>query len=327
MKLLLSAVLGLLSLGSLSDIAPAQSVLATVPVGNSPVWLAVNNRTNMVYVANEFDNTVSVIDGATNQVVATIPVGSVPRFVAVNVNTNRIYVSNNNGNQVSVIDGNRNVALPSIQLTQTGNIDLQQVAVNSKTNRIYVASANQNLAANFFVIDGKSSKVIAKLSIRNSEVVGVDTTRNLIYVATSGFADNVVVVDGATNSIVNKFSIPNSGSGFQSIAVDETNNRLYLVDDVYELLRVVDAPTGATLGTVGGFNFLLDVDGFRNQEMAVVTSAHDNKISYIDTSSFQVVKDVTVGNYAWGVAINQTTKRVYVSNQGDNTVSVVSALR
>ena len=42
------------------------------PVGNSPDGVAVNPNTNMVYVANYDDNTMSVIDGKTNSVVKTI---------------------------------------------------------------------------------------------------------------------------------------------------------------------------------------------------------------------------------------------------------------
>jgi len=51
------------------------------------------------YVTNFLDNTVSVIDPATNTVVATIPVGTNPRSVAVTPNGAFAYV----GNQIRVI--------------------------------------------------------------------------------------------------------------------------------------------------------------------------------------------------------------------------------
>ena len=46
------------------------------------------------YVANAGDNTVSVIDTATNTVVAPIAVGSLPRGVAVTPDGKRAYVTN-----------------------------------------------------------------------------------------------------------------------------------------------------------------------------------------------------------------------------------------
>ena len=59
-----------------------------------------------VYVANFADNTVSVIDGRTNQVKATIPVGAGPFGLAVSgALTRNVYVSNANGNTVQLIRG------------------------------------------------------------------------------------------------------------------------------------------------------------------------------------------------------------------------------
>ena len=53
------------------------SVLTTIPVGNSPRGISVNPSTNMVYVANFNDNNVTVIDGKTNKVVNTIPIEAI----------------------------------------------------------------------------------------------------------------------------------------------------------------------------------------------------------------------------------------------------------
>ena len=54
------------------------AVVATLPVGQEPIGVAVNPVGAFVYVANYGDNTVSVINTAPNVVVATIPVGTEP---------------------------------------------------------------------------------------------------------------------------------------------------------------------------------------------------------------------------------------------------------
>ena len=47
-----------------------------------------------VYVANELENTVTVIDALTNTVLATVPVGTGPIAVTVHPNGSRVYVVN-----------------------------------------------------------------------------------------------------------------------------------------------------------------------------------------------------------------------------------------
>jgi YVTN family beta-propeller protein len=67
------------------------------------VGVAVDPAAGTVYVANEGDNTVSVIDEATGAVTGTIPVGPAPEGVAVDPATGTVYVANESGNTVSVI--------------------------------------------------------------------------------------------------------------------------------------------------------------------------------------------------------------------------------
>ena len=89
---------------TLSLIDPAtNTVVATIPVGNSPYGVAINPTNGLVYVANANSNTVSVIDPKTNTVVATITVGGSPSGVDVNPANGLVYVANDSSNAVSVV--------------------------------------------------------------------------------------------------------------------------------------------------------------------------------------------------------------------------------
>ena len=85
----------------------SQTVVATVPAGLSPYAVAVNPATNKIYVPNLGSDSVTVIDGATNNT-ATVQVGVRPVAAAVNPVTNKIYVVNYFSATVSVIDGATN---------------------------------------------------------------------------------------------------------------------------------------------------------------------------------------------------------------------------
>ena len=81
-------------------------LLDTVAVGQGGAdgggGLAVNPATNRIYVTNVASNSVSVIDGWTNQVRTTIPVGVDPYGVAANPVTGLIYVANRAGSTLSL---------------------------------------------------------------------------------------------------------------------------------------------------------------------------------------------------------------------------------
>src|SRR5690554_1200874 len=63
--------------------ASADTRLDDVDAGDQPVAVAINPVTNKIYVANSSGDTVTVIDGATNQT-TTVEVGDRPAAVAVN---------------------------------------------------------------------------------------------------------------------------------------------------------------------------------------------------------------------------------------------------
>ena len=133
--------------------------IAHIPVGNAPETIGVNPHTNMMYVANYLDNTVSVIDGENNTKIGNdIPVGEGPTGIGVNSNTNMMYVANYLDNTVSVIDGENNTKIGNDIPVGKGPGD---IGVNSDTNTIYVANNWDNSVS---VIDGKANKVVAKVT-------------------------------------------------------------------------------------------------------------------------------------------------------------------
>jgi len=71
----------------------ADTVAATIAVGDQPELAYYNAINNKVYCVNSGSCDVSVIDAATNQVVVTIPVDSYPQAIAWNTAQNRTYVS------------------------------------------------------------------------------------------------------------------------------------------------------------------------------------------------------------------------------------------
>ena len=93
-------------------------------------------------MANRSDDTVSVIDTATNTVVATIfDVGNAPHGVAVSPDGTRVYVVDWLDDTVSVIDTATNEVVDTIEGVGTR---LEAVVVSADGTRVYVLNSGDD---------------------------------------------------------------------------------------------------------------------------------------------------------------------------------------
>jgi YVTN family beta-propeller protein len=77
--------------------------------------MAINKKTNTVYIPAALDNRVIMIDGKTDRVAGSIPVNGVrPTNVVLDEDSNTLYVANAFSASVSVIDGRNNKLIGSV---------------------------------------------------------------------------------------------------------------------------------------------------------------------------------------------------------------------
>ncbi len=144
---------------SVIDTASGDSV-ATIPVGDRPQGIGLSPDGTRAYVTNfgyqgsPDDQTVSVIDTATNQVVGNpIPVGANPARVAVSPDGHTVYVTNRVSGTVSVID----TASGNVTAIDLGaNSDPWGIVLNGDGTTAYVAESGAGVVA---VIDTGTGSV------------------------------------------------------------------------------------------------------------------------------------------------------------------------
>ena len=115
--------------------ADQPTVVGSITVGSGPQGVAVSPDGTRTYVTNVLDNTVSVIDTATDTVSAAIAVGSYPWAAVVSPDGTRLYVANQSGGSVTVIDASTNIPTAEIPVGSPA----WGLAVSPDGTRLYVA--------------------------------------------------------------------------------------------------------------------------------------------------------------------------------------------
>jgi YVTN family beta-propeller protein len=116
-------------------------VLPAIRVGQGPWGVAYEPVHNYVYVANSLDNSVSVVNAATQAVVATVEDSfNQPFHLAANPATGKVYVANFGHNSVTVLHGTGVSRVT--QLWDSG--PAYGIAVDETRNLVYVATINSH---------------------------------------------------------------------------------------------------------------------------------------------------------------------------------------
>jgi YVTN family beta-propeller protein len=151
------------SISSIVRKAWADSVIATIGVGLNPRAIAFDPANGNLYVANQLDNTVSVISGQTNTVIGNpIPVGTGngPFEIAFDSFNGDLYVTNSGTNTVSVIDGQTNTVIGNpIPVGQFPS----GIAFDSSNGNLYVTnliSLAEPVTGTVSVISGQTNTVV-----------------------------------------------------------------------------------------------------------------------------------------------------------------------
>lgn len=276
------------------------------------------------YIANNGDNTVSVIDTTTHQVVTTVAVGPGPWGVAVNPNGTYTYVTNNDGT-ISVIDMITNTPAGTSSITGS----LADITFNPSGTDAYIAAGGE-----VSVVDAASHAKTAGVATTPNPLggaastlttgVGMDPGGNYAY-AVSSQGLYISAISTVSNTVLDSTVLSSdSGSNTYDVAISPSGTYAYVPDYGLNVVYVYDTG-GHTLAStipVGSHPMGIVIDPSGNY--AYVANQGSQSVSVIDTATNTVATTVAVGNSPEGISITPTGDEVYVVNHGDNSVSVIS---
>jgi YVTN family beta-propeller protein len=241
---------------------------------------------------------------------AQLPTGRLITSAAIasNPKTQKVYAVNEAAQSVTVVNAKTGTNL----IVQVGENPIA-LAVNRRTNRIYVVNGEGSSVS---VIDGKTDKVIATVPVdKTPYTLAVNEVTNKIYI-THTYSDALTVIDGATNVP----STIKTGSA-DGVAIDTRTNQIFLMGYENPKIRIVNGDDGTiTTVTVGPRSWGMLFD----DETGTLYLAHTGtgEVAALDEKTLAVSK-IPVGKIPCSIAINPKTRRLYVVNYGDETLSVI----
>lgn len=226
------------------------SVIATIPIEapeyypelvDFPDNVAVDTKTNMIYVVTVNGDVVYVINGKTNSIVSTMIISNSPAGecgIGINQTTNRIYVSNSNSGVFTIL---KNVKKYPKMLLYDSKISsftiskfpMYELAINPNTNMIYAVNYKEGTVT---VINGSNNSVVKTINVGKGPVdICVNPDTNMIYVPI--FNDySVKVINGKNNFIV---AIIPVGNGPDGICVNPKTNMVYVSNQLDNTVSVI----------------------------------------------------------------------------------------
>lgn len=263
-----------------------------------------------LYVPNENDNTVSVIDISNDAIVATIPVGGTyADTAAISPNGEFVYVASESG-QIAVIAAASNSVVATIPISGSP----WTVAVSPDGTLVYAPTRAGTVA----VIDAATNSVVTNINVGGA-LYGVAFSPDGTHAYVTNEAGGTVsIIDTSTNSVAATIAVGNSPT---MVAISPDGTHAYVNNYGSSTVSVVDTAKHAVVDTINvGENPYGIVFGADGSHAYVATYGG---VTIINAATDSVVGTINVGPSV-GVAISPDGGRLYVTHLGSSyTVSVI----
>lgn len=267
----------------------------------------------LIYVANQADNSIAAVDSASGATVATIPVGTSPANVALTPDGAQAWVVNSGSDSVSVID---TVTQTVVALVPVGHSPLP-VVISPDGARVYVAHTGN--PAGVEVIDTSSLTVAATLSTGGYPgALGLSPNGSRLYVG-NFFSRSVSVIDTATNTV--SATVPVSDPA--GIAVSPDGAHVYVSNYNGRSVSVIDAATNTVVAIVPVGQQPMGIAVAPDGGSVYVGNRLGNSVSVLDTATNIVIATIGVGAGTNAVLADPDGTRVYATNSFSNNMSVI----
>jgi YVTN family beta-propeller protein len=265
------------------------------------------------YIANSGSDDVSVIDTVTNTVVATIPVGDTPYGVGITPDFGRVYVANYGSNSLSVIDTKTNTVSATIP-----NVCANPTYVESTPNgaEMWVSCHGTT----FVYVVSTATNTVTRWSPHQTQPLAIhfNADGSRAYIASWG---NATIRVHRTDGLWQIVQAP-SGTRPTDFAIEPSGEWAWVLSSGESRISNLNLTTNRLDRTWWFASAPFSIAMHPDSVHLYVTNPNSGKVTLFHTQgTSQTLLDV--GGMPMGIDRNADGSRVYVANQGSNTVQVI----
>jgi YVTN family beta-propeller protein len=216
------------------------SLGASVAVGLAPAHVALSPDGRTAYTADQYGNTMSVVNVQDGRVVATVPLLDGGFNLLVDPTGTRIYVTTANGT-LNVIDAASRQVIAKVPVGAAAN----GLALNAYRGLLYVSSISTNRITE---VSTATNAVLRSWEVGGKpQRIALSPDGTLIYIASEAAGFEVLHLDNGIRNIA-----ANVSSGAVGLALSPDGKRVYLTNPPEGRLYIIDPETRTVLATLSG---------------------------------------------------------------------------
>ncbi len=281
-----------------------------IPVSDLPLNMVLSSdgRYLLATTNGAGDQTINVIDLATNQSAQTVSVKKSWLGLAFAPDGKRFFVSGGDDNEVMIFD------FAGGKATLAGKIFLGSADYHKLDDRARAEARRKGLGEFAFPAG-----------------IAITPDGKRLYVA-ENLTHKVAVVDLATQQVITKIAV---GEYPYDCEVSPDGKRIYVTNWGSRSIAVIDTANNQVAGNIQVGDHPNDIELTRDGKTLYVANANSNTVSVVDTAQMKEIEAVStalhpkspIGSTPNAVALSPDEKTLYIANADNNNIAVVDVAK
>lgn len=278
-----------------------------------------------IWVTNEKDDTISVIDIDTLEVVRTIPTGERPRGITFSKDHSVVYICASDSDAVQVMDPETGEILHDLPSGE----DPEQFVLHPDNRRLYIANEDDAITT---VVDTETRKVIAQIDVGIEPEGMAVSPDGTIAITTSETTNMAHWIDTESEQLFANTLVDSRPRHAEFV---KEGSELWVSSEIGGTITVFDVATQAEKGKIrfeiqGVHPDRVQPVGFEltdDEKTAFVALGPSNHLAVINADTFEVEDYILVGRRVWHMEFNADKSLLFTTNGVSGDVTVVDVAK